>query len=261
MIDSKKKATNYIKELLEDEMYYFTAQSFADRFNVPKPKAYQTLQRLKKGGWIREVERGKYLTLGLQPAHVLSNPLFIATQIARPGYVSFWSALHWYGLTEQVPHTVFVATTRKKSSVEFEGYTFQYVRLKPFKFFGYQRERVGNLSVLIAEKEKALIDALDQPRYAGGIAEIAKCLANARDELDRDKLIEYANRMRNASLRSRLGFLLTRAGLSAEGLEPSRSFVRLDPHRKPSKTWDARWRLNVNVSPRELESWGERRMR
>lgn len=257
MENNRKRATNYIKELLEDEVYYFTAQFFADHFYLPKPKAYQTLQRLKKAGLIREVERGKYLTLGLQPAHVLSNPLFIATQIARPGYVSFWSALHWYGLTEQVPHTVFVATTRKKSMVEFEGYTFQYVHIKPFKFFGYHRERIGDLPVLVAEREKALIDALDQPRYAGGIAEIAKCLANARDELDCAKLIEYAQRMQNASLRSRLGFLLTLVGLGTEGLEPSQSFVRLDPHRKPSQTWDTRWRLNVNVSRRELESWRE----
>lgn len=257
MNNDRKKAISYIKELWESDIYYFTTQFFADRFNLPKSKTYQTLQRLKKAGWIREVERGKYLTLGLQPAHVLSNPFFIATQIARPGYVSFWSALHLYGLTEQVPRTVFVATTRKKTPVEFEGYTFQYVRLKPTKFFGYHRERFGELPVLVAEKEKALIDALDQPRYAGGIVEIAKCLANARDDLDRNKLIEYANRMQNASLRSRLGFLLTTVGLSAEGLAPSPSFVRLDPHRKPGKTWEARWRLNVNVSHRELEKWRE----
>lgn len=257
MENHKNSATSYIQTLLEHDLYYFTAQVFADQFHLPKPKAYQTLHRLKGAGLIREVEQGKYLTLGLQPARVLANPLFIATQIARPAYVSFWSALHFYGLTEQAPRTVFIATTRKKARVDFEGYAFQYVHVKPAKFFGYRRERVGDLSFLVAEKEKALVDALDQPRYAGGIAEIAKCLANARDDLDQAKLIEYANRVGNRSLASRLGYLLTQLGLAGNGLVASQSFVRLDPHRKPSKTWDARWRLNVNVPAKELTAWRE----
>lgn len=257
MRHNKKTAASYIKGLLEHDLYYFTAQSFADRFLLPKPKAYQTIHRLKGAGFIREVEKGKYLTLGFQPARVLANPMFIATKIAHPAYISFWSALHFYGLTEQAPRTVFVATTRKKGRVEFEGYTIQYVHIQPAKFFGYRREQVGDLPVLIAEKEKALVDALDQPRYAGGIIEVAKCLANAQGDLDREKLIEYANQMGNKSLGSRLGYLLTQLGLAADGLSVSKSFVKLDARRKPTKTWDARWRLNVNVAPVELSAWKE----
>jgi hypothetical protein len=43
---------------------------------------------------------------------VLSNPLFAAGHLAAPAYVSYWSALHHDGFTEQVPLTTFVATTR-----------------------------------------------------------------------------------------------------------------------------------------------------
>lgn len=258
MNNSKNTAASYIKALLEHDCYYFTAQSFTDQFALLKPKAYQTLLRLKHAGFIGEVEKGKYLTFGLQPERVLANPMFIATKIAHPAYVSFWSALHFYGMTEQVPRTIFVAATRKKTEVRFQGgYVFQYVHLKPAKFFGYHREMIDELPVLIADREKAIVDVLDQPRYAGGILEIFKCLANALKELDQAKLLEYTNRFGSKSLGSRLGYLLSQLGIQAEGLVISESAVRLDPSRKLSKVWDTHWRVNVNVSQHELNLWQE----
>lgn len=255
MKNSKITAASYIKTLLAHDRYYFTAQSFADQFGLSKPQAHQTLLRLKRAGYVCAVEKGKYLTLGLQPERVLANPLFIATKIAAPGYVSFWSALHYYGLTEQAPRAVFVATTRKKAPVTFDGYHFQYVQFKPQKFFGYHREMIDDLPVLMAEREKALVDALAEPRYAGGIDEIAKCLFNARADLNVETLIAYANQMDSASLGSRLGFLLSQMGIQAKGLVLSKSFVRLNPTRKPSRVWDTRWRVNVNVPRRALTEW------
>lgn len=258
MKNNKIAASSYIRALFDQDRYYFTAQSFADQFALPKPKAYQTLLRLKHAGFIGEVEKGKYVTLGLQPERVLANPMFIATKIAHPAYVSFWSALHFYGFTEQVPRTILVATTRRKTEVQFEGgYVFQYIHLKPAKFFGYHREMIDELPVLIADREKAIVDALDQPRYAGGIAEIFKCLANAREELDQEKLIDYANRFASKSLGSRLGFLLSQLGIVAEGLIISESAVHLDPSRKLSKVWDMRWRVNINLPQRDLKQWQE----
>ena len=76
-------------------------------------EAYRLAARLKAEGLGEEVEKGKYLLLGLEPERVLSNPLFIASHLAAPAYVSYWSALHYYGFTEQVPLTAFVATTKK----------------------------------------------------------------------------------------------------------------------------------------------------
>jgi len=178
---------------------------------------------------VRPVRAGKYLLLGFQPERVLSNPMFIATHLAHPAYVPYWSALHFHGLTEQVPRTVFVATTRKCRPLDFDGTRFVFVRVAPYKFFGYRREMVGDLPVLVAEREKALVDSLDQPRYAGGLLEVAKALYHAREQLDPERLVEYANRMRNRSLCSRLGYLLDRFGQPVQGLNISQIFVLLDP--------------------------------
>ena len=103
---------------------------------------------------------------------------------------------------------MYVATTRKKPPVEYAGQRFRFVTIHPRKFFGYRREQVGGLPVLIADEAKALIDSLSEPEYAGGITEVAKALRAAIETVDLNTLVEYANRLGDKTLGSRLGYLL-----------------------------------------------------
>jgi predicted transcriptional regulator of viral defense system len=258
-VDNEQKlTTSYImRRLHEGELYYFSPSDLAALFDVPMAKAYEILRRLKSEEVVRPVQAGKYLLLGFQPERVLSNPMFIATRVANPAYVSYWSALHFHGLTEQVPRTIFVATTRKRKPLDLDGARLVFVRVAAYKFFGYQREMIGDLPVLVAEVEKALVDSLDQPRYAGGLLEVAKALYQAREQLDPERLVEYTNRMRNRSLCSRLGYLLDRFGRPVKGLDISQTFVRLDPQGKAEGPYDHRWHVRVNVSDEELLKWRE----
>jgi predicted transcriptional regulator of viral defense system len=260
-----------VRQLRQRDLFYFTPR-------------YRLIARFKEAGLIAEVEKGKYLLLGLEPERVLSNPLFIASHLVTPAYVSYWSALHFYGFTEQVPLTVFAATTKKKRPVSFHGFQFRFVTVQPGKFFGYRREMVGELPVLIADEAKAIVDSLDQPRYAGGITEVAKTLRTALEMVDVSTLVEYANRMGNKSLGSRLGYLLESLGHPVEGQHPeprpelvegpvegqrpeprpelvegpveglicSASPVKLDPARSRNGHTNARWRVVVNVPQAEL---------
>lgn len=253
----KLTASYIIRRLHEVDLCYFSPATLAALLDVPIAKVYEILRRLKAQGLVRPVQAGSYLLLGFQPERVLSNPMFIAARLAHPAYVSYWSALHFHGLTEQVPRTVFVATTRKRRSLDFEGSRFVFVRVAPYKFFGYEREMVGDLPVLVAQMEKALVDSLDQPRYAGGLLEATKALYHAREQLDPQRLVEYANRMRNRSLCSRLGYLLGRFGLPVNGLNVSRTFVLLDPQGPLQGAYDHRWRVRVNLSDEEFLRWRE----
>jgi len=256
--NGQKLTTSYImRRLHEGELYYFSPSDLTALFDLPMAKAYEILRRLKSEEVVRPVQAGKYLLLGFRPERVLSNPMFIATRVANPAYVSYWSALHFHGLTEQVPRTIFVATARKRKPLDFNGARLVFVRVAPYKFFGYQREMIGDLPVLVAEVEKALVDSLDQPRYAGGLLEVAKALYQAREQLDPERLVEYTNRMRNRSLCSRLGYLLDRFGRPVKGLDISQTFVLLDPQGKAEGPYDHRWRVRVNVSDEELLKWRE----
>lgn len=240
------------QRLYQNDLFYFTPVLLADLLNRSRRQTYRMIARLKDQGLVDEVEKGKYLLLGLEPERVLSNPLFIASSLLTPAYVSYWSALHFYGFTEQVPLTVFVATTKKKRPVAFRDLRFRFVTIKPRKFFGYRREMLGDLPVVVADEAKAIIDSLDLPHYAGGIAEVAKALHAALAEVDVPTLVEYANRMEDKSLGSRLGYLLEALGYPVEGLLRSASPVKLDPARPRTGRTASRWQVIVNVPEREM---------
>jgi len=270
------------QQLRQRDLFYFTPSLLADLFSLDQRRVYRLVAQLKDKALIAEVEKGKYLLLGLEPGRVLANPLFIASHLVAPAYVSYWSALHFYGFTEQTPLTTFVTTTKKKQPVTFQykdkqsgsahSFRFRFVTVKPRKFFGYRREMIGGLPVMVADEAKAIVDSLDLPNYAGGVGEIAKALRVAVDAVEVETLVRYANRMGDKSLGSRLGYLLETLGQLAEGvaLPPyilegaaslpvvlerlirSASPVKLDVSGSRSGEIDPRWRVIVNVPERSL---------
>jgi predicted transcriptional regulator of viral defense system len=245
-------STYVAQRLHQHDLFYFTPSLLADLLSLEQRRTYRLVARLKDEGLVDEVEKGKYLLLGLEPERVLSNPLFIASHLVAPAYVSYWSALHYYGFTEQVPLTTFVATTKKKRPVSFRDFRFRFARIKPDKFFGYRREMLGDLPVVVADEAKAIVDSLDLPQYAGGITEVAKALRAALETVEVPTLVGYANRMGDKSLGSRLGYLLETLGHPVDGLISSISPIKLDPSRPRAGRTDSRWQVVANVSEAEM---------
>ena len=97
--------------LHEQGFFYFSARALADLLGRDRGQVYPLIRQLVRAGLATKIENGKYLLLGFESERVLANPLFIACQLVTPDYVSFWSAMHFYSFTEQVPHTVYIATT------------------------------------------------------------------------------------------------------------------------------------------------------
>ena len=264
-------AISVARMLHAQDLLYFSSRTLADLLARDVAQVHPLVRQLVRAGLVAEIENGKYLLLGFEPERVLANPLFIGCHLVTPGYVSYGSALHSYGFTEQVPLTVYVATTRKKAPVAYAGQRFRFVTLQPRKFFGYRREQVGGLPVLIADEEKALIDSLSEPEYAGGITEIAKALRTAIETIDLNTLVEYANRFGDKTLGSRLGYLLGLFGhpvAPRDGAPPpedgpgtpqlirSTSSVRLDLSRPGQGQRDTQWRIDINAPLEQLRGEG-----
>lgn len=250
---SKQYSVISIAQRLERHgLFAFTSQMLADLLNIDAVRASKILARMRKENLVIRVERGKYLLLGTAPERVLSNPLFIGCHLVTPSYVSFWSGLHYYGYTEQVPLMVQLAVTRRKKSIEFRGTPYKFIVVHPKQFFGYRRDMLGELPIVVADKEKSIIDSLGKPQHAGGISEVSKALKNAIDQLDVETLIEYANRMDNNSLFARLGYLLEMLGQDAKGLNVPNGPVLLDPSRPRTGHYNSHWHIYVNLSTDEM---------
>ena len=213
------------------------------------------LSRLEKRGWIERIEKGKYIIipLGAEKAEYTLHEFIIGSLLVKPSAIAYWSALNYHGFTEQIPNTVFVQTTarKKRQDLRVFGVRYKIVRIKPGKFFGVEKVWIEEFQVPITDREKTVVDCLDKPRYCGGIIEVAKAF---REELDTEKLREYALRMNNSAVIRRLGYLCDYFGVNIELPKPkTRNYILLDPTMLGEGNVDSKWRVIVNVELEGLE--------
>lgn len=191
--------------------------------------------RLKKKGLIKEVARNAFTT---------KDSIFvIASNLAYPSYISFWSASYFLGYTEQIVNTVHVAVTRRIKPIKFEGYTIKFIPLRDF--FGYKKIRTDEGDIFVAEDEKLLIDAFLKYRECGNFDEIEKIFENSK--VDKKRLIAYLKRINNQTVAKRVGFLLEKTkGMDiSKSVKMDKNYVSLNPFLKIWKKTNSKWRVLV----------------
>ncbi len=176
----------------------FTKKEAQEKLGITTKQLNYYLEALLREEFLRRITRGIYV-LSLEPGKASSPHEFLLGQLLVPnGAVAYWSALNYYGLTEQIPRTVFLQTPVKRGYRKLlilDGKRFKVVVVSPEKFFGISTVRLGRREVRITDPEKTLVDCLDKPKYCGGITEAVKALKNAR--LNYEKLLEYAEWMKS----------------------------------------------------------------
>lgn len=248
---SKKLTSIYVsRSLAERGVSAFRDDEFARLFRLPAKKTHEVLHRLASAGIVRRLANGRYVVAGLGPSPAEAQPFYLGTRLVEPSYVSFWSALHYYGWTEQAPRLVFLATARVSGRRSVGSFVFRYVKLRSSRFFGYAAVRDGALEFPVAEPEKAIVDSLFLPEAAGGMGHLANVVGEAHGGLDVSKLEAYAARMGVRSLASRLGYLLARSGVRADGLASLASsvYIPLDPRGPRRGRYVRDWKVIDNLT-------------
>lgn len=167
--------------------------------------------RLVKKGWLERLRPGLFQLVpadrgreGVPDTH----PLTAGAVLVAPYFFSFGTACTHHGLTEQAFAEVYVACQerRRPETIRDKRYVFVYVPEK--RFFGFQETTVLGQPVQMATVERALLDAIDRPRYAGGIGEASRIAARAAPRVSWDALLELVRNWRSSALVQRLGFFL-----------------------------------------------------
>lgn len=235
-----RREAEVIDAITDRDLIVFGPREVERFLDVSARNAYRILTGMASKGLVTRLAKGTYV---LTETYETLDSYAIAAHLEPASYLGFWSALHFHGLTEQVPRTLFVAVTKQKRSVEVQGQTVRFVRVAPPTFFGY--DRYGD--VVASDPEKTLLDCLRLQEYAGGIQLVYDAIP---EDLDVDRAIRYAERLDSGAVAARLGYLLERKGLL---MEPTRlqalcaSYTPLDPSR-PETNPVADWKLYANVT-------------
>ncbi|HLD97441.1 MAG TPA: hypothetical protein VI934_03805 [Candidatus Nanoarchaeia archaeon] len=197
------------------------------------PKYVRTLlYRLHKSGHIRRIEKGKYT--------LHEDPLIFSSHIVLPSYLSVWTALRHYNMTEQQPFSVFVVTAVQKQPIRFGNADIRFMASK--LMFGFRKERYSDFDIFIADREKTVIDSL---LFKLPLPDIVHALEDS--EINCQRLVEYAGKTGNKSLMKRLGYLLEKTKGNAYGLSAlDNNYVRLDCLGRKRGKKDRKWKLILN---------------
>lgn len=117
----------------------------------------QSLNRLVQKGLLNKVYRGVWAQPGGRPfsAFEVMPYLFPRQRV----YVSFITALNLYGIVEQVPQVITLASPLHSRTIRTKVGVFSIHQMAPAFFNGFDWHK-GEGSFLIAQPEKALIDSL-----------------------------------------------------------------------------------------------------
>jgi predicted transcriptional regulator of viral defense system len=237
-----------------------TIDDIRDAIDVPYDDAKKIANNLVHKQWLDRLKSGTYLIVPLaagETGEYTEHEFVIASHLADPMYISYWSALNYHGLTEQVPVAVFAATTEQAPSRKIHGVTYTFVTLTAAKFFGYDPVAINSHRANVASVEKTLVDCADHPEHCGGTTELAKGLAAA--DLDDTTLAEYLLQLGNGAAIKRIVYLTDLLDVDLAQREElvdafTSGYSKLDPTRSDDGHHASEYRLLLNVPEDEIKN-------
>lgn len=228
----------------------------------------QALHHLTKSGWLVRLRKGLYAISSSVPGVAPIHEFEIAMALLDPAAISHWSAMHYHSLTEQVPRKVFVLTTTEtsvprargaKANAAVNGYpightVYQFIQVKPERFFGTQRVWVGEARVTVTDPERTLLDGLSMPQYCGDLAEVLHAFEVRGANVDVERITDYALKL-DAATAKRLGWVLESQGVEPMRLDrlaalPIKGYRKLDPTGPRKGPCNRRWMIQENLPGR-----------
>lgn len=242
IIELGLREAEYLATMAGSGQDIFTIRE-AESFWGSSQRARTVLSRLESKGWLERLERGTYLLVPLEAGvdrEWSADPLAVGSFLAPTGGAAYWTAVRHWGWTTQLPRTQFFITSRRRAESHpvILGVQYRFITLGADRVFGIAEERAGGLAIRVTDRERTLVDILDRPDLAGGIAEVGDALKTGWQEIDPDKLTTYIERFGSGTVPKRLGYLAEEYGLDG------------------AAHWTARWHSMVGSGVTLLERGG-----
>ncbi len=163
--------------------------------------AKSLIRNLLLFGYIKRVKHNLYVVCNIEFKNTIPDQYMIASKIKDDAYISYHSALEYYGVKNQLFYEVYVSTKKRFTNFEFEGISYKYVDSK------YDFGIVENNKVRVTDKERTFIDCIDKTELAGGNEELIMCL-ELLGKLNGEKILKYLEYYNSNKLYLKVGFFL-----------------------------------------------------
>lgn len=233
-------------ELLQKPV--FSVENIASRYEKISG-ARSAIKSLVRQGMAAKIRNNMYTCISGETGNPVANRFQIASSINSSSYVTHHSAMEYYGVTDQVFHEVYVASSKLFSDFDFDGYSFRCIISKNSD--GVIRLPMSG-NIRITDKERTLIDSINDMDKIAGLEETIACISSMK-KLREDLLLRYLAMYNNHFLYQKTGYLLWKnrqaLGLSdiffelcAKNIGKSKRYLSSDYN---SGKYDRRWQLVI----------------
>jgi predicted transcriptional regulator of viral defense system len=260
------RAAQLLTELNERRRSTFTLADVRSITGLSASSARNLVHKAQQRGLVTRLKPGLYNLVPFElgrATEYIGSPYLIAHELAgtAPYFLSHGTALELHRMVTQPNFTIYVSCTRRVRPQTVGGYDFRFVHITTEQAFGVVKHWIDKERfVMISDMERTIIDGLRHPAFAGGITEVAKGLWMKRDVLNAERLVDYAQRLGVGAVVRRLGYLLEHYSLADASMLASlrdtltATYQRLDPLLPAEGAFLARWRLQLNVTPEEIDA-------
>jgi predicted transcriptional regulator of viral defense system len=244
----------------------FTLADAKDITGLNSHLASSLLQKAVRRGLVSRLMPGVFVIVPPELGSTVeyaADPYLTATRLAgdAPCFISHASAMELHRMVTQPQLVVFASSAKRLRSRTGHDTEFRFVLIKPEHYFGTMKHWVTKQeSVDVSDLERTVVDGLRQPEYCGGVTEVAKGLWMRQQDMQAAKLVDYALRLGTGAVLRRLGYLLELYALAPQSdlarLRDALSdtYAPLDPMLPKEGTYLRRWRLQLNITPQELDA-------
>ncbi len=240
---------------------YITVQKAAEVLKVSTRSAAIKLAALARRGWILRAKRGIYLILPIEvsPGQLTTSedPWILGNKLFSPCYIGGWSAVEYWGLTEQLFNSTLVITAAniRNKEIKILNQNFRLFNTSEARIMDLNKVWRGNSEVLISSKERTIVDCLTFPELCGGIQHLASIMTNYANDSEQNypAIIDNAMKFGSGATWKRLGYLCEKIWpnqieiLSTTRKHITSGYAKLDPRVNDKGTLIRKWRLWINV--------------
>lgn len=137
--------------------------------------------------------------------------LYFANRMYKPSYISLHTALSFYGMIPESVVQITSVSTLKTASFKNDIGEYSYQSVKENLMFGYELKTMAdNRTLQFATPEKALLDLLYLYPFYDSEQEMEELRLDEdflKDDLNKERLNEYAHNFQNKALEQRLKLL------------------------------------------------------
>lgn len=146
---------DFERKMKGKQLLLFSALDVRKVFPVSPIAATFLLYRYAKKGFITRVKRGLYVFPDNLPPD-----LYVANKLYEPSYISLEFALSYHRVIPENVYEITSVTSKATQRFGALGKSYSYRRITKKAFTGYSVQKQKGFSFVIADAEKAFVDAL-----------------------------------------------------------------------------------------------------